>query len=226
MKDGRKPYHHGDLPRQLVLRALDLIATQGVAAVTMRELSQIIGVSRMAAYRHFKNKHELLCAVAEHGFREIAHRYEAIVAQDHASALDALIDLGRTYVAFALENPELYRLMFGSELIHQPRPASMQAAATQAFSMLPATVARCQAQGLVRSGSSQAIASMLWSMMHGLSSLLIDGQLQTGGNEDGMPIFLTDNLGRRQEGFGKIVDLVVEMLFHGLTPRPGEPDLN
>lgn len=222
MKDGRKPYHHGDLPRQLVLRALDLIATQGMAAVTMRELSQMIGVSRMAAYRHFKNKHELLCAVAEHGFREIAQRYETILARDHPNALDALEDLGRTYVAFALENPELYRLMFGSELIHQPRPVAMQAAAAQAFGMLPATVARCQAQGRIRPGSSRAIASMLWSMMHGLSSLLIDGQLQTGGDEDGMPIFLTDNLGQRQEKHGKIMDLVVEMLFQGLAPRPEE----
>jgi AcrR family transcriptional regulator len=217
------PYHHSDLRRQLIASALEIISAQGVASLTMRELSRINDVSRMAAYRHFKNKHDLLCAVAEEGFRIIAERYQAIVAQTRADALETLEALGRAYVAFALENPALYRLMFGSLLTREERPPSMREMAGQAFGHLPATVALCQAQGRIRPGSSLALASTLWSTMHGLATLLMDGQLQTENYEDGFPIFLTADLGRQQKYAGKVLDAVVEVLFQGLVPRPQAP---
>lgn len=217
------PYHLGDLRRKLIATTLQIITEQGVDSVTMREVSQRIGVSRTAAYRHFKNKHEMLCAVAEEGFRAIAERYEAIVAQDRPNPLETLEALGRAYVEMALANPALYRLMFGSLLTRDERPASMRETAGRAFGHLPATVARCQAQGLIRPGSSLALASTLWSMTHGLATLLMDGQLQTENYEDGFPIFLTADLGRQQKYAGKVLDEVVEVLFQGLIPRPEKP---
>jgi AcrR family transcriptional regulator len=223
MTDAPHPYHHKDLRRQVIATTLQIITEGGVDGVTMREVSQRIGVSRTAPYRHFKNKHDLLCAVAEEGFQTIAERYEAIVAQDWSNALETLEALGRAYVEFALENPALYRLMFGSLLTREERPPSMRETAGKAFGHLPATVARCQAQGRIRPGSSLALASTLWSMMHGLASLLMDGQLQTENYEDGFPIFLTADLGRQQRYAGKVMDVVVEVLFQGLIPRPDGP---
>lgn len=149
-----RPYHLGDLRRRLIATTLQIITEEGVDSVTMREISQSIGVSRTAAYRHFKNKHALLCAVAEEGFRTIAERYEAIVARDRPDALETLEALGRSYVELALANPSLYRLMFGSLLTREERPPSMRDTASRVFGHLPATVARCQAQGRIRPGSS------------------------------------------------------------------------
>jgi AcrR family transcriptional regulator len=55
-----KPFHHGNLRRALIATATETIREHGVEAVTMRGLSQAIGVSRTAAYRHFENKRDLL----------------------------------------------------------------------------------------------------------------------------------------------------------------------
>ena len=60
----KKAYHHGDLRMALLKAAAHLIETDGIDAVTMRALSQQVGVSRTAAYRHFANKTDLLGAVA------------------------------------------------------------------------------------------------------------------------------------------------------------------
>lgn len=223
MPVSKSSYHHGDLRRKFIETTLQVIAQKGVSAVTMREISGLNGVSRMAAYRHFKNKHELLCAVAEQGFLAIAHKYEDFLSTPDVSPLEALQALGRLYVEFALENPSLYRLMFGSALTKEERPVSMREAAGRAFGHLPQTVARCQEQGYLRSGSSLAVASILWSMMHGLASLLMDGQLQTESYEDGFPIFLTANLGKQQTGHDRILDLAIEVLLYGLVPRPEGP---
>lgn len=62
-------------------------------------------------------------------------------------------------------------------------------------------------------------------MMHGLATLLMDGQLQTENYEDGFPIFLTADLGRQQRYAGKVLAEVVEVLFMGLVPRPDGPKI-
>lgn len=221
MKKGNTPYHHGDLPRTLVKTTLQIIAEQGLAGVTMREVSRRIGVSRTAAYRHYQNKQELLCAVAEQGFRDLADRFKAIVDQGGASALETLVAIGLGYLDYALANPALYRLMFGSTLTQTERPPSLRDAAEQAFGQFQTMVERGQAQGLFRAGDTLAYASILWSLMHGLARLLMDGQLQTENQGDGLPILLTDNLGKTQRDAGNLMAVVVDVLLLGLAPRDG-----
>ena len=63
-------YHHGDLRQALIDTAAQQIAEHGVAAISMRKLGDLVGVSRTALYHHFANKGELLSAVAESGFKK------------------------------------------------------------------------------------------------------------------------------------------------------------
>ena len=65
----RTNYHHGDLRLSLVKAAGELIQEQDVEALSMRKLADHVGVSRTAPYHHFKDKNELLCAIAESGFK-------------------------------------------------------------------------------------------------------------------------------------------------------------
>ena len=64
----KKAYHHGNLRATLIETGLRLIASKGLAALTLREIGARAGVSRMAAYRHFSNKSELIAAIREVGF--------------------------------------------------------------------------------------------------------------------------------------------------------------
>src|SRR5579862_9919315 len=106
-----RPYHHGDLSRALVDAARRILEAEGAAALSLRAVAREAGVSPAAPYHHFKDKTELLEAVAHGGWDELS---EAIVEarRKAASPNQALGNIGVAYVHFAQDNPALYRLMY------------------------------------------------------------------------------------------------------------------
>jgi AcrR family transcriptional regulator len=106
-----RPYHHGDLSRALVEAARRILEAEGPAALSLRAVAREAGVSPAAPYHHFKDKTELLEAVAHGGWRALT---EAIGKARHGadSPGDALTNIGLAYVRFARDNPALYRLMY------------------------------------------------------------------------------------------------------------------
>lgn len=106
-----RPYHHGDLSRALIEAARRILEAEGAAALSLRAVAREAGVSPAAPYHHFKDKTELLEAVAHEGWEALG---QAIVAARHSvgNPEAALNAIGLAYVTFALGNPALYRLMY------------------------------------------------------------------------------------------------------------------
>ena len=110
-----QPYHHGDLRRVLIDTALQLVTEEQDWTFSLREVARRAGVSHHAPYNHFPEKQDLLGAVAVVGFERL--RDGMLSAMAGIDAPEALVDvIGRTYVRLGLENPALYRLMFGPAL--------------------------------------------------------------------------------------------------------------
>ena len=107
----QRPYHHGDLSRALVLAGRRILETQGPAALSLRAVAREAGVSPAAPYHHFKDKGELLDAVAKEGWRELGEAI-ARVREASPSALAAITEIGVAYVSFARSHPALYRIMY------------------------------------------------------------------------------------------------------------------
>ncbi|MDB5449716.1 MAG: transcriptional regulator, TetR family [Phenylobacterium sp.] len=105
-----RPYHHGDLSRALVDAARRLLESDGPSALSLRAVAREAGVSPAAPYHHFKDKGELLDAVAHEGWQMLDHAMAE--AKATAEPHDALLSLGVAYVCFARENPALYRVMY------------------------------------------------------------------------------------------------------------------
>jgi AcrR family transcriptional regulator len=106
-----RPYHHGDLSRALVEAARRILETEGPAALSLRAVAREAGVSPAAPYHHFKDKCELMEAVAHEGWEELG----IAIAKARAtspSAREALTNIGVAYVCFARDNPALYRIMY------------------------------------------------------------------------------------------------------------------
>ena len=106
-----RPYHHGDLSRALVDAARRILEAEGAAALSLRAVAREAGVSPAAPYHHFKDKTELLEAVAHGGWEEVSE----IIAEARRAVSDpreAMTEIGVAYVKFARENPALYRLMY------------------------------------------------------------------------------------------------------------------
>jgi AcrR family transcriptional regulator len=116
-----RPYHHGDLSRALVSAGRRILESEGAAAMSLRAVAREAGVSPAAPYHHFKDKGELLDAVAEEGWHELGQAIgEGRAGADNPRS--AMTELGVAYVGFARKNPALYRLMYHAACDRESMP--------------------------------------------------------------------------------------------------------
>ena len=119
-----RPYHHGDLSRALVDAARRILEAEGAAALSLRAVAREAGVSPAAPYHHFKDKTELLEAVAHEGWDMLDASLAAAKAKAPSPA-DAMNEIGVAYVCFARENPALYRVMYDTARDREALPEQM-----------------------------------------------------------------------------------------------------
>jgi len=171
-------YHHGDLRRALVGEAVRTVEAQGIEALTLRAVALRLGVSRTALYRHFADKGALLGAVAAEGFRTLR---AALVGAWEAEGRGrkGFVAMGEAYVRFALDHPSHYRVMFGGFAL-PPDPALADPAGS-AFQALVDALVEQQERGEVRDDPPLMLALHVWSLVHGVAMLALDGQLGAGG---------------------------------------------
>ena len=168
-------YHHGDLRRTLVDAALAIVEKSGLGALSLRDLARSVGVSHAAPYRHFPSREALLVELAIEGFVGLDAEMRADAARA-TTTIERFVAIGRGYVRYAVAHPGHFRVMFSSELHDDAAPA-LVAAGEPALRTLVDAVAAAQAEGLVGDGDPRALAVPAWSMVHGLSMLIIDRQL-------------------------------------------------
>ena len=173
----RKPrdrYHHGDLRRALLDEALRTIQQDGVGGLTLRPIGLRLGVSRTALYRHFTDKRALLSAVATEGFRLLTER---LLTAWKAGDIRGFNAMGVAYIRFAMANPSHYRVMFGGFVDDGPRDEDLARESTAAFQALVDAIVSLQKESIFRKDDPVALAQFIWAAVHGVSMLIIDGQL-------------------------------------------------
>lgn len=159
-------YHHGDLHNALVQAGVELLATQGVSALSLREVARRAGVSHTAPYRHFSDKQALLSAIAEQGFSILGQRIQVMAERDYPTPSDRLKASLSDYLAFGRAFPHHAELMFGAPA--RIKPADLEQAALAAFdglvSLVQAALQAVNPQGV---GRARTIALALWGQTHG-----------------------------------------------------------
>lgn len=133
-----RPYHHGDLRRALVDAARRLLEAEGPTALSLRAVAREAGVSPAAPYHHFKDKAELLDAVAQEGWDLVSKLM--VEAKAGAEGLHQLTALGIAYVCFARDNPALYRVMYDGARDKEALPEDMQHDKDSAYCMVRDTM--------------------------------------------------------------------------------------
>src|SRR6516225_3733067 len=170
----RRPYHHRHLRQALIRSALEILSEAGVAGLSLRAAARRARVSAMAPYRHFADKEALLAAVAEYGFRELTTQLTtaAATAADPRAGLAAL---GVAYVLFARDQPSLFKLMFGPMIEKKSVHPALDEAGNACFNVLRRAVEA--AKFFDGDFDARDISLACWSLVHGLSALIVDGRL-------------------------------------------------
>lgn len=163
-----KSYHHGDLRRELLGAAGEILEEQGPEALSLREAARRAGVSHNAPYRHFANREALLAALATEGFSALGE----------SLAREAGVEVGARYVRFALDHPQRFRLMFGGLVSIEAHP-ELRGEASRVFDGLQRSFSTT---GSPKQAATAAAAA--WSLVHGLAQLLLDGHLRRAAGRD------------------------------------------
>lgn len=161
------------LQREAIVEAArDLIAEDGLDALSLRRLAGRLGVTAPALYAHLEDKRDLLKAVAEIEFGALVQRFDEVA---DLAPLDRIRANGRAYVAHARANPELFRVMF----LFPPDIAPLDAAgaeatpgATKAFGAAADAVQAAIDAGLLATDDPLLTALTMWSGVHGVAEVL------------------------------------------------------
>lgn len=170
----RKPksrYHHGDLRAALIEGGLELIQRKGVHALTLREIGKVLGVSRSAAYRHFKDKNALLAAISQAGFIQFSNAVD-VAREESGEGFAAQMDaMALAYARFAEEHRAQFEVMFAA----LAADGDAAAGSGRNLRLLEEAIREAQRKGEVRQGDPGLLARVVWALVHGASMLRLGG---------------------------------------------------
>jgi AcrR family transcriptional regulator len=174
----KKPsYHHGNLRQALLDQALKTLRQHSAETISLRALASALGVSQAALYRHFTGKDGLLAELATEGFRGLLFSMIERREGRNLTPLQELHALAMGYVAFAVQHPERYRLMFGSYRIRNEQNSELVEVANACYHELQSAIQRGLDSKDLKQKPVEVLTIGAWSIVHGLASLAIDGQL-------------------------------------------------
>src|SRR5438093_3577270 len=203
------PYHHGALREALLQAAERVLEREGLAGLTLRAVAREAGVSHAAPTHHFGDLTGLVSELAAIGFRQFNDAMEVAGAAG-TSPIDKALARAKAYVAYAQAHPGIYGLMFRTERLDMTRP-SLHEAATASFEGLANAIGAGRNEKLtgealeVLSLDQAAAIARAWSLVHGFTTLLLDGRLK-------------DILHRLPEGTG--VDQLLDAMLRSTVSRP------
>ncbi|MCW1383134.1 TetR/AcrR family transcriptional regulator [Novosphingobium sp. KCTC 2891] len=175
MSGSDKRQRGGERREQILEVALQLFAQHGMAHVSTRQIAQAVGISQPSLYAHFRTAHEISAELCIRAFETLYRRSIEVMAQP-GTPLEQFRRLGRAYVDFGLDHPDMYRLAFMLEppeavsaLVQQGKDPAMEAGES-AFGVLRTVLAR------MLDADDETVelnAQSIWASVHGLTSLLI-----------------------------------------------------
>ena len=163
---------HGDVRRLVLDAAIAIIELEGAESLSMREVARRAGVSHQAPYHYFSDRSGIFAAISEEGFTGLAQAFRDVHETEMPAAKAGFI----AYLNFSREHIGHFRVMFRNDICGVITHASTQTAADSAFEELRLMVARITGPE-IDPNNAFTFATMLWSLSHGLATLVIDGPL-------------------------------------------------
>jgi AcrR family transcriptional regulator len=161
-------YHHGDLRSALIRTSAGTLRTQEPRELSLREIAKVLGVSTAAPYNHFKDKEDLLNAVADEGFQALLVRFEKAIVRVRPGR-GRITAIVKAYLRFSREEPGYYKVMFQSAASREHQEPGGRSFADQALNVVLGAIHSTVTGITPQQARERAI--VLCSVVHGLVSL-------------------------------------------------------
>ena len=171
----RKEREREDMRRLILDGAQQLFLANGFDKVSVRNIADAIEYSPATIYLYYKDKNELLFALHQRGFVKMVQEFQPLLTL--TDPFDKLVEMGRAYIRFAVENPELFDLMFIMMAPMDTLEKEHWLEGDQAFGLLMLVVQECMDAGVFRKHDVRATAMMIWSGIHGYTALYLRKRL-------------------------------------------------
>jgi AcrR family transcriptional regulator len=167
----RKEREKEEMKKRILEAAKKLFLEQGFEKTSIRNIAEEIEYSPSTIYLYFKDKNDLLFGLHQEAFIGLITALQNTFTFE--SAIDRLEDMGKHYMNFAFENPELYDLMF---IMYAPIESleckdEVWDDGIKAFDLLRFLVTQSQAEGYLTEFEIDDAALMIWSFIHGIVAL-------------------------------------------------------
>lgn len=169
------PAPHPQLREKLLQAALDLVEAKGLAAFSLRQVAGSVGVSPSAVYRHFRDKEDLLTAIAEQGLELAIHWQQHYTAQALPDPLNAFRAVGLANVRFAFEHPVHFKLLNNPVYARGDRSPRIAASQEALQGQIDRLLDQAQTQGNL--GPPPHVLLAAQAMAYGLGRMYVDGHL-------------------------------------------------
>jgi AcrR family transcriptional regulator len=175
----RENYHHGDLKNALIQAGIEILAEEGLGGLSLRKAARKAGVSHAAPYAHFADKQNLIAAIASDGHQKLNERLQAVMVAHADDPLQQLIGAAWAYVQFGLDTPAHYKITFSGVIQDEHGYPEFMQFSQGNLQILKVIVDRCREAGILNFTDMDAEMQVvsLWGLIHGLVSLIIQGQV-------------------------------------------------
>ena len=177
-------YHHGDLKESLIKMGLKLYNEEGAEKFSIRKVAALCNVSHAAPYKHFKSKEELINAISDYVFSNFQNSLDDIVQEYKNDPYERIIQLGKKYVGFMVENPDYLKFAFlqnikSEVVIEENKFGSTKYGAFNVFKNC--AIDFLQSINIEEKEYVRNIVAM-WSMVHGLAVMFSNRTITYSGD--------------------------------------------
>ena len=166
-----------DVRASILQASISLMNEGGLGALSMREVARRAGVSHQAPYHYFTDREAILAELAGDGFDRLYDYMVSAIGLARNARAEKNRALGEAYIRFALNNPEVFRLMFRVEMCDLTRYPVAKAKADRCFQLVADTLGAGTASATDKTSPDLVPVIAAWSAAHGLATLMLEGKL-------------------------------------------------
>jgi AcrR family transcriptional regulator len=175
----------------LIEGALALVEERGVRDFSLAEAARRAGVSGGAPYRHFRDRNELLAAIAAQAYAELGERMRA-AANETRDAVEQIGAMAGAYVEFARDERAAFEVLFDGGLSKSDYP-ELSAAGDEATAEMIDASKRIVGDDQAR---AEKFAVTLWATSHGFAMLMLERALEQRDIDDAGVVAMASSAGR------------------------------